>query len=146
MQFYNILSQFTLVQNLKKENNSAVNSILSDIQFKLNSISDETNKNIESQLDNLEISTFRNSLIKEHSPLTCNEIELCMMIVSGMDGRKIGNTKSITPNSVRTNKSRLKKKFNLDKDEDLKHYLISLIDKQLNIHKLYMLCTHSYLA
>lgn len=125
-QLVNIITE---LKDLKKGNSSDVNSILSDIQIKLNSITSETGEKIESPMDNLEISKFRNALTKEHPTLTVNEIDLCMMVISGMDSKKIGNVKSISPSSVRTNKSRLKKKLNLHKDDDLNSYLISLIEK-----------------
>lgn len=117
------------LKDLKKSNSSDVNTILSDIQIKLNSISAGTEVKEITNLDNLKISAFRNALITAHPHLSANEIDLCKMIVSGMDSKKIGNVKNISPTSVRTNKSRLKKKLGLKPSEDLDVYLVRFSEK-----------------
>lgn len=116
------------LKNIKRENTSEVNTILSDIQFKLDSITTDSEKKGSSQLDNLQSSKFRNNLLKNFSELTENDLDLCMMIIAGMDTKKIGTIKGISPTSVRTNKSRLKKKMQLSKDVDLKGFLAQYID------------------
>jgi DNA-binding CsgD family transcriptional regulator len=69
---------------------------------------------------------FYNQLHKEHPDLTLNEIKICAFLRLKMSTKEIS---SITHQSVKTinmARFRLRKKLNIDRDENLISYLNSL--------------------
>lgn len=62
--------------------------------------------------------------LKEQFPsLTENDLELCTLIVLDITSREISELKSITQDSVKKHRYRVRKKLNLDKDITLKNFL-----------------------
>lgn len=68
---------------------------------------------------------FHEKLKMKHPDLSQNEIDLCSYILLNLSTKDIANLKNIEPNSVRINKTRLKKKLGLT-EEDLANYLHSI--------------------
>lgn len=68
---------------------------------------------------------FHEKLKAKHPDLSQNEIDLCSYIILNISTKDIANLKGIEPNSVRINKTRLKKKIGLT-NGNLDKYLNSL--------------------
>lgn len=68
-------------------------------------------------------SAFHDKLRELHPTLTQNDIDLCSYLILGLSTKDIANLKGITPHSVRVTKSRMKKKMELDENNDLENYL-----------------------
>lgn len=72
-------------------------------------------------------SSFGNVLEEKHPDLTANEKRLCYLIAMNLTTKEIANISHKTYRSVEMARFRLRKKFNLEKDEDLYGYLNSLV-------------------
>jgi DNA-binding CsgD family transcriptional regulator len=79
----------------------------------------------ETQLDELH-QEFYEKVKKRHPELTSSDLRLCAHIRSGFNAKEIADLLSIKPSSVYISRSRLRKKLNLDKEEDLYSYLTAL--------------------
>jgi tetratricopeptide (TPR) repeat protein/DNA-binding CsgD family transcriptional regulator len=66
-------------------------------------------------------------ILKEHYPdLTPNELKLCTLLKLNMNLKEAANIMGISPESVKTARYRLRKKFNLTRDENLIDHILEL--------------------
>jgi DNA-binding CsgD family transcriptional regulator len=79
----------------------------------------------EIQIDQLH-QKFYETLRKEFSDLTRYDLRLCAYIKIGFDSKEIADLLNIKPSSVYISRSRLRKKLNIETDEDLHSYLNSI--------------------
>lgn len=71
-------------------------------------------------------SGFYDKLLLEHPELSESDLRHCMFIKLHMQTKEIAKILLIDPRSVQTTRYRIKKKMNLDEDQDLKEYLLSI--------------------
>ena len=69
---------------------------------------------------------FFNTLIKQHSTLTNAEIRLAALIRLNLSNPEMANTLGISPDSVRKTNLRLRKKLDMETQEELLAYIFSL--------------------
>ena len=69
---------------------------------------------------------FYESLIKKHPTLTETELRHCMFIRLHLHTKEIARILLIDPRSVQTSRYRIKKKLNLNEEDDLRNYLLNL--------------------
>lgn len=69
---------------------------------------------------------FFNTLIKQHSTLTNAEIRLAALIRLNLSNPEMANTLGISPDSVRKTNLRLRKKLDMETQEELLEYVFSL--------------------
>lgn len=67
---------------------------------------------------------FLNKLKVQHESLTINDLKLCAYIRIGLNNKEIANTTGIAYFSVKKNINRLKKKLNLDQNDDIRNFLL----------------------
>ena len=111
------------ISYLKTENTSAANSIIKDIDFIVE-------KNDEWQQLKLHFdavySGFYDELLTKHPTLSETELRHCMFIRLHMQTKEIARVLNIDPRSVQTARYRIKKKLDLDEDQDLRSFLIGI--------------------
>lgn len=107
-----------------KENPQAINRISGEILYKIDSISSNNEDVFEIQIDELN-QKFYKSLKNNFPDLTVNDLRLGAYIKMGMDSKEIANLLNIKPSSIYINRSRLRKKLNLEPEEDLYAFLNS---------------------
>ncbi|MCH4552435.1 LuxR C-terminal-related transcriptional regulator [Aestuariibaculum lutulentum] len=126
--------------------NEQHNQWLDDLQDMLQNYQNNTNFNREQFLEELtkmidnkkrtyglndqlqqkitEINTeFYSNLESKHPDLTSYELNLCTLMRINLSSKDIATVLNITPSSVNTSRYRLRKKLNLEKDNELKSYL-----------------------
>ena len=69
---------------------------------------------------------FFDKLQKQYPSLTNNDLKLCVYIRIGMSMKQIAQLLNIFPDSVKTNRYRLRKKFNLNDEANLNDFLQSI--------------------
>ena len=70
--------------------------------------------------------TFYDSLHKKHSDLTGNELKLCALIKLNFSSKEMAQILGVSPESINKGRYRLRKKLNLDRDENLVTYISSI--------------------
>lgn len=119
------------LKSLKYKDSNNFGSVLSDIQFKLNSIQESSeskfNETSSNEDEKLVISKLNKKLLENHPELTKNDLHICYLLYSGVSNQDIGNIKNISINSVRMSKYRIKKKIGIAKSDDLETYLNEII-------------------
>ncbi|MFP8488099.1 LuxR C-terminal-related transcriptional regulator [Gracilimonas sp. Q87] len=130
----------------KAKENDEKNKILSSLNQKLESIekkpetlkrklsemkriidthSNSDDNTFEIQIDQLH-QKFYETLRREFPELTRYDLRLCAYIKIGFDSKEIADLLNIKPSSVYISRSRLRKKLNIETDEDLHGYLNSI--------------------
>ena len=105
------------------DNNKAIQNIIKQIDF----IIDNKDEWKELKLHfNAVYDGFYDSLISKCSSLTETELRHCMFIKLHMQTKEIARILNIDPRSVQTARYRIKKKLNLDEDQDLRSFLITV--------------------
>ena len=107
-----------------KEHPSALERITKDSLGLIDSVNIESKDTFEFQIDELNQALY-NRLRELYPDLTVNDLRLCAYIKIGMDSKEIANLFSIKPSSIYINRSRLRKKLNLEPEEDLYAFLNS---------------------
>jgi DNA-binding CsgD family transcriptional regulator len=69
---------------------------------------------------------FSKELLKKYPDLTDNNIRLCILMRLNMNTKEIANMLNVSVLSVQKSRYRLKKRLNIDKDEDLAAFVNSL--------------------
>lgn len=69
---------------------------------------------------------------KYNFSLTANEVRLCCLILEDKSIKEISHILYINESSVRANRSRLRKKMEIDKKTNLKAHLLMLMSKEKN--------------
>lgn len=72
---------------------------------------------------------------KHNFSLTANEVRLCCLILEDKTIAEISQMLYINESSVRSNRSRIRKKMNLDKKKNLKAYLLMLVGKEKHSYR-----------
>ncbi len=98
---------------------------LNDMQRLLESYLIVEDKTFEFQIDELHQEFFMK--LKELFPgLTINDLRLCAYLKIGLNSKEIADILNILPSSIYISRSRLRKKLNINTDDDLYNYLNSI--------------------
>jgi len=115
------------ISNLKQITKSAesmeiINSICEDLlDNKKKNSWEKFNKSFETTHGN-----FQKQIIEKHPNITNSELKLCNLILLGISSKKIADILHQTEQSVRVARSRLRKKFNISKNQNLELFLKNL--------------------
>jgi len=71
-------------------------------------------------------SDFQRLLIEKHPNLTNSELKLCHLILLDTDCKSIASNLHVNEASVRVSRSRLRKKLKLEREENIRNYLLKL--------------------
>ena len=117
----------SLNEKLKRieENPENIERRVTELQQIVDSHINSDDNTFEIQIDELH-KDFYSTLRNEFSELTRYDLRLCAYIKLGFDSKEISNLLNIKPSSVYISRSRLRKKLNIESDEDLHGYLGSL--------------------
>lgn len=117
----------SLNEKLKRieENPENIERRVTELQQIVDSHINSDDNTFEIQIDELH-KDFYETLRNEFSELTRYDLRLCAYIKLGFDSKEISNLLNIKPSSVYISRSRLRKKLNIESDEDLHGYLGSL--------------------
>lgn len=69
---------------------------------------------------------FYANLKSKHKGLTSNDLKLCSLIRLNLNTKETANILGISPESAKTSRYRLRKKLELDAQQDISNYLVSL--------------------
>ncbi len=120
-----------LIEKLKKkfkkieESSDIPKSRWKEIHSLLNSYSTEDDNTFEIQMDQLHQEFFQR-LKNEYSQLSSNDLRLCAYLKLGFNSKEIADFMNIQPSSVYINRSRLRKKLDLNTEQDLHEFLNSV--------------------
>ena len=138
----NFLTEFAIESNLKKEYSKGLikelnqlvlvdeNGIKSEIKklifdLKNKELSDKNVAELNNQSELL-LLNFKTNLIQIHPTLSKSDIELCSLIKLNLSNKEIASYKSVTDESVKIYKNRLKKKLAIASTENLNEYISSI--------------------
>jgi len=108
------------------ENNpKMVKKRVDEIRKIIESNTKEDDNTFELQLDELHQKLYK-KLQTLYPDLTNNDLRLCAYIKIGFNAKETADMLNIKPSSVYINRSRLRKKLNMDSDEDLQGFLNSI--------------------
>lgn len=107
-----------------QEHPSAIDRITKDAIRLIESVSIKGEDTFDFQIDELN-QVLYNRLREKFPELTTNDLRLCAYIKIGLDSKEIANIFSIKPSSIYINRSRLRKKLNLEPEIDLYAFLNS---------------------
>lgn len=108
-----------------EENPESLKRRLNEMKRIIDTHMDSDDNTFEIQIDQLH-QKFYETLRKEFSDLTRYDLRLCAYIKIGFDSKEIADLLNIKPSSVYISRSRLRKKLNIETDEDLHSYLNSI--------------------
>lgn len=110
----------TAIELPENEQKNKIKNIYLNIQNNIQAINHPDNLN--KQIDAV-YKDFLNRLNETHPNLTKAEKKLCTMLVVNMSSKEIATLTNTTVRSVETSRYRLRKKFDLSRDEDIVNYL-----------------------
>lgn len=109
----------------KAQNNPSISKLkLAEMSRILDSYLNVEDKTFEIQMDELHQDFFR-KLKDEFPALSSNDLRLCAYLKIGLNSKEIAEILNIQPSSAYISRSRLRKKLNLETDEDLYTFLNS---------------------
>ncbi|MDT7832975.1 hypothetical protein RQM59_11325 [Flavobacteriaceae bacterium S356] len=111
------------LKGLKTEDKASVKNIINQINLVLER--DEEWNHLKEHFNTV-FEGFYDRLLQKHSTLTETELRHCMFIKLHMQTKEISRILLIDPRSVQTARYRIKKKMNLDEDQDLREYLLNI--------------------
>ncbi|MFT5674067.1 MAG: DNA-binding CsgD family transcriptional regulator [Polaribacter sp.] len=111
------------LKGLKTEDKSTVRSMIFEID---NLLENEKEWGILKKHFDTVNDGFYSKLLKLHPNLSETELRHCMFIKLFLQTKEIARIMSIDPRSVQTSRYRIKKKMNLNEEQDLRNYLIHL--------------------
>lgn len=136
------LSRYVMEIEQRNETLSKIRKRIGELSMKVN---DTTRSELMSIANSIKVSTsderhwadfkiyfqninprFLEALSRKHPCLTSKDLKYCCYLKMNMSNEDIRQLLSINSESVRTHKYRLKKKMNLSKEQDLRHYLHSV--------------------
>ena len=135
----NYLTEFVIENNFKKEYSKEllknlnhlmaveednIKKEIKNLIFELKN-KELTDKNVE-ELNNqseLLLINFKTNLIQLHPNLNKSDIELCSLLKLNLSNKEIAAHKNVTDDSIKIFKNRLKKKLNLNTDQNLNSYI-----------------------
>jgi FixJ family two-component response regulator len=95
---------------------------INEVKRLLESYINTSDKTFEIQIDDLHQEFFKK--LKEKFPsLSHNDLRLCAYLKIGLNSKEISDIMNIQPSSAFINRSRLRKKLNLNPEEDLIDFL-----------------------
>ncbi|WP_069133267.1 helix-turn-helix transcriptional regulator [Rhodohalobacter halophilus] len=98
---------------------------LKEIQKMLDSYSTDEDNTFEIQMDQLHQDFYRR-MMENFPQLSSNDLRLCAYLKLGFNSKEIAEFMNIQPSSVYINRSRLRKKLDLDTEQDLHEFLNSI--------------------
>ena len=113
----------TLQSISKEEKVENLEKLLKEI--KLGSADDSKNLVIKQSLVKLN-ENFKNKLVTHYSNLTKTELEIAILIKSGLSRSEISNLRNTSIDAVKMSRRRLKSKFNLKKEDSLDDFISKL--------------------
>jgi len=116
---------FKVTSSLKGEaGNAQTRKMLTSVSNKIDSNiqSDDVLKRIEEQFDLLH-NNFMKRLGEKHPNLSVNEHMMCAYLKMNLSSKEIASLMNISIRGVETIRYRLRRKFNLDRDENLTDYI-----------------------
>jgi DNA-binding response OmpR family regulator/DNA-binding CsgD family transcriptional regulator len=69
---------------------------------------------------------FLASLNQRHEDITPNELRFCVLIKAGMNSKDIASLMNVSPAAIEKSRYRIRKKFNLQPEDSLEKYIMSL--------------------
>ena len=105
-----------------QENPQVSKSRISEISHLINLFIKEEDNTFELQMDELHQEFFKN-IKKDFPDLSSNDLRLCVYIRVGLSSKEIANILNIQPSSSYISRSRLRKKLNLNTEDDLYDFL-----------------------
>jgi DNA-binding response OmpR family regulator/DNA-binding CsgD family transcriptional regulator len=69
---------------------------------------------------------FLSSLNKKHDGLSPTELKFCVLIKAGMGSKDIASLMNVSNSAIEKNRYRIRKKFELEPDDSLEKYILSL--------------------
>ncbi|MDZ7806646.1 MAG: LuxR C-terminal-related transcriptional regulator [Gracilimonas sp.] len=108
-----------------EENPESLKRRLSEMKRIIDTHSNSDDNTFEIQIDQLH-QKFYETLRQDFTDLTRYDLRLCAYIKIGFDSKEIADLLNIKPSSVYISRSRLRKKLNIETDEDLHGYLNSI--------------------
>jgi len=110
-------------QSLKGESNSDLSKLLSKVKM-----NDIDTKSWEKYL--FSFSTvhpqFKELLNNNYQNLSATEVKICILLKSGVTTKKIAQILNSTGDSINTQRSRIRRKMNLEKSQNLNQFLLKL--------------------
>ena len=110
-------------QSLKGESNSDLSKLLSKVKM-----NDIDTKSWEKYL--FSFSTvhpqFKELLNNNYQNLSATEVKICILLKSGVTTKKIAQILNSTADSINTQRSRIRRKMNLEKSQNLNQFLLKL--------------------
>jgi DNA-binding CsgD family transcriptional regulator len=108
-----------------KQHPESLKTRASEIQRLLDTYISQKDETFEIQMNELHQDFFEK--LKKHTPgLSPHDLKLCAYIKIGFNSKEIADLLNIQPSSVYITRSRLRKKLNLDSDDDLHGFLNGL--------------------
>ena len=135
----NYLTEFAIENNFKKEYSKELLKNLNHLMAVEEDVIKKEIKNLIFELKNKELSdknveelnnqselllfNFKTILIQLHPNLNKSDIELCSLLKLNLSNKEIAAHKNVTDDSIKIFKNRLKKKLNLNTDQNLNSYI-----------------------
>ena len=69
---------------------------------------------------------FKQLLNTDYPDLSATEVKICILLKSGVATKKIAQILNSTSDSINTQRSRIRKKLNLEKTQNLNQFLLNL--------------------
>ncbi|WP_158838538.1 helix-turn-helix transcriptional regulator [Polaribacter sp. L3A8] len=113
------------LKGIKTEDRALTRAIINQIDYVLEG--DEDWKILKEHF-NAVYNNFYDTLIAKHPTITETELRHCMFIKLHLHTKEIAKILLIDPRSVQTARYRIKKKMNLSEEEDLRDYLLNLVE------------------
>lgn len=104
-----------------KSHPESMNSRVGEIENLLKQTESTDSSTFELQMEELN-KDFYKKLKRNHPDLTSNDLKLCVFIKAGFNSKEIAQLLKIKPSSVYISRSRLRKKLEMDSNEDLQSY------------------------
>lgn len=112
------------IRAMRRAGRDDIDKLLKDIEIEMAQQLATDNKRAVLQVKVDEINQeFKDNLKKGFPSLSLNEIELCAYLKLGLSGQDIALIRNVEPKSITKAKQRLKKKMNLDPEQDLALYV-----------------------
>ncbi|OFX73670.1 MAG: hypothetical protein A2X12_00585 [Bacteroidetes bacterium GWE2_29_8] len=115
----NTLSTILHDSELSNFNKNNIKSLIDDLK---RNNSENIWDELKFRFENLHNDFYKN-LLKDFPTLSKAELKLSTFLKLAMSSKEIANITFISPDSIKTARTRLRKKFNLDKDENLANFL-----------------------
>ncbi len=121
-----LLSKLEILTKNHLEDNESAKKILNDIKFDLNlKIKTQAWEDFETHFKSVH-PLFMENLINNFPKLSSGEIKLCALLRLNLNSKEIASILFQNPQSIDIARYRLRKKMNLNRDENLNSFLLSI--------------------